>query len=110
MATEHTEHGTDIDTDLKQVQLEKRLAELKGFAKQVNTEIVGTAGIEFEELSKEKRRIEGALERVQRELFELRQLVTREVGVRECKCPTCERWIPAGTPLTEQVIRALKAR
>lgn len=89
--------------------LSKRLDTLRGFRAACKEEASGAVGGELFDLTRELRNIERELGKVQAEIFRLEKRIKRELKARECKCPTCQRYLPAGTVLSEGLIERLKA-
>lgn len=58
----------------------------------------------------ELKRCEDAIRNLNVKAFDLQQKIKRPIAARECKCPTCERFIPAGTILSDALKGALSKK
>ena len=59
------------------------------------------------DLRREVKQIEDAIRKLNVLEFELNKRIKRPVAARECRCPTCERFVPSGTVLSAALREAL---
>jgi DNA repair exonuclease SbcCD ATPase subunit len=95
-----TTGGDDGTAELATIEAKRE--ELRGFLAAAKEELSETdVFYEQVELRKEIQRIADAITRLTAREFEIKGKIKRTIGVREAKCPTCGRYLPAGTILSE---------
>lgn len=99
--------GTAGMTELDRLHAERE--KLNGFRKQAAEELMSATGTAVFDLRKEIVRLDDRLRMLNVAIFKSEKRIKRGVKPREVCCPTCERYLPAGTILSEAVIEKLKA-
>jgi len=90
--------------------LAKRIEEVAGMRSAIAEEIQEeTRTYALKDLRNELRRVEDVLRELRVKQFELQGKIKRPVAARQVKCPTCQRYIPAGTILTPELRAALES-
>lgn len=85
-----------------------KLEVLQGHRKQAGIELAA-GGPDAPELMAEIRALDSAIRDLNVQIFRLQKKIKRAPKKRECKCPTCERYIGQDTLLSEGLIEKLRA-
>lgn len=82
---------------------------LLGHRKAANEELQTAVGQAQWELRREIKQIDDRIRALNIRLFDAQKKIKRGIGGREVCCPSCDRWLPAGTVISDLVIEKLKA-
>lgn len=86
----------------------QKLELLQGHRKQAGIELAA-GGPDAPELMQEIRQLDSAIRELNVEIFRLQKKIKRAPKKRECKCPTCDRFIGRDVLLSEALIEKLRA-
>ena len=101
-----TTGGDDGAAELAAIEAER--AKYKGWLDAAKEELAET-GVFYEQMNlrKEITKIQNALTRLTSREFELKGKIKRQIGAQEVKCPTCGRYLPSGTILSDAILAKL---